>query len=211
MPIAQAARMIRTATLASLLVFGACGYDVAEIEGAEQDTSATSEGRIVGGVDANISSAPWQVAVMSPSFFQYCGGSIIAPSWVLTAAHCEVAVGDRIGAGNSRLSTMRTTGQLRTVSQVITFPGYVSSEFGKDVALVRVSSPFDLSTPNAKAIALATSADAARFAAGQVVTVTGWGTLRSGGSSPDILQRVDVDVSTAAAVQAAYGTLPAIP
>ncbi|MFO0596419.1 MAG: trypsin-like serine protease [Myxococcaceae bacterium] len=206
--------MQRPTTLQALLIsitsvlLTACGPDTAVLSDSD-DAFDTVEGRIVGGTDADIAAVPWQVAVMDASWFQYCGGSIIAPSWVLTAAHCEVKVGDKIGAANSKLSTIRTAGQIRTVTQAITFPGYVTSEKGKDVMLVQVNAPFDLSGANAKAIPLATEADAALFAPGKVVTVSGWGTTRSNGSSPDGLKRVDVDVSTQAQISSAYGTLTA--
>lgn len=202
--------MKRLATLIGLATLTACGPDLAVVSsGEEEATFDTAEGRIVGGVDSDITAAPWQVAVMDSSYYQYCGGSILSASWILTAAHCEVAVGDKVGAGHSRLTTMRTSGQIRTVAQALTFPGYVTSEQGKDVMLLRLNAPLDLSGPNAKAIAVATEADVAAFAPGRLATVTGWGTLSAEGASPNQLQRVDVDVSTAAQVRAAYGTLTA--
>ncbi len=77
---------------------------------------------------------------------------------------------------------------------------------GKDVALVHLATPLDLSGANAQAIALVTPADVAAGAtnAGVVSTITGWGTLSSGGSSPDILQEVDIPLITNAQAQAAY-------
>lgn len=201
--------MKQLTTLFALTALTACGPDLAVLnEGAEEQFD-TAEGRIVGGVDADIAALPWQVAVLDAQYYQYCGGSIINASWVLTAAHCEVAVGDKVGAGHSKLTTMRTNGQIRTVAQVITYTGFSAPEYGKDIALLRLNAPLDLSGPNAKAIALATEADAAYFAAGSVATASGWGTLRTDGASPNQLQRVDVDVSTASAIRSAYGSLSA--
>ncbi|XP_061196890.1 chymotrypsinogen A-like [Saccostrea echinata] len=44
--------------------------------------------RIVGGREAIPHSWPWQVAILTKWKEQYCGGTLIAPGWVLTAAHC---------------------------------------------------------------------------------------------------------------------------
>ncbi len=201
--------MSRLATLIGIATLTACGSDLAVISGSDEVEFDTAEGRIVGGVDTDITSSPWQVAVMDTSFYQYCGGSILSASWILTAAHCEVAVGDKVGAGHSRLTTMASSGQIRTVAQAITFPGYVTSESGKDVMLLRLNAPLDLSGPNAKAIAVATEGDSAGFAPGAVATVSGWGTLTFEGASPNQLQKADLDISTAAAVRAKYGALTA--
>lgn len=42
--------------------------------------------RVVNGEEALPYSWPWQVSL--ESFFPTCGGTLIAPNWVLTAAHC---------------------------------------------------------------------------------------------------------------------------
>ncbi len=186
-----------------------CGVDGALSVGAQQpEEFTTAEGKIVGGVDSEIALTPWQVAVMDTRNSQYCGGSILNAQWVLTAAHCEVAVGHRIAAGTSRLSRL-SAGQVRSVAQVITFPGFVDPERGKDAALLRLNAPLDLSGPTVKAVAYATPSDSAAWAVGQALTVSGWGALRSGGSSPDMLQRVQVAAVSESAVRTAYGTLTA--
>jgi len=43
--------------------------------------------RIVGGEKTDIKQHPWQVALQVRGQF-YCGGSIIAEYWIVTAAHC---------------------------------------------------------------------------------------------------------------------------
>ncbi|HMQ58801.1 MAG TPA: trypsin-like serine protease, partial [Rhizobiaceae bacterium] len=80
-----------------------------------------SGGRVIGGVDAEPGAWPWQVALMiagrpvNPDA-HFCGGSLVLPNWVLTAAHCvhmETGNGQfadlppqaiRVLAGSSRLA-----------------------------------------------------------------------------------------------------------
>ena len=45
------------------------------------------ETRIIGGQEAWAGSWPWQVALRYATM-PACGGAVIRPSWVITAAHC---------------------------------------------------------------------------------------------------------------------------
>jgi secreted trypsin-like serine protease len=50
-------------------------------------TSAVIDSQIVGGLKAKKGQFPWQVLIQMDGQFM-CGGSLIDPEWVLTAAHC---------------------------------------------------------------------------------------------------------------------------
>jgi secreted trypsin-like serine protease len=193
------------ATTMSLLV--GCGPEVLE-EKPVQQLLQSNEQDIVGGTATTIAANPWQVSLQSSSGFHFCGGSVINENWILTAQHCvndggTISKPARVEAGTTTISG---SGQVRSVAEVIVYPGYVDASKGKDVALLRLSTPLDLSGANVKAIGLVTEADAAGGLTntGVVTRVTGWGTLSSGGSSPDTLQTVDVNVVSNSSAQSSY-------
>lgn len=167
------------------------------------------EFEIVGGSDVDIADYPWQISLQSTSGSHYCGGSILDQEWILTAQHCvsgDAPSSLRIAAGMSDLSDSDAVGQVRGVAEIVVYPGYTDAGAGKDVSLLRLVSPLDLTSPSAGAVAIVTQADVAAGLTdpGVLSTVSGWGRLSSGGNSPDTLQAVSVPIVSNADAQAAY-------
>lgn len=109
------------------------------------ETFADEPEAIVGGQPAGLGEFPWQVS-LNVNGQHICGGSIIAPTKILTAAHCVKGIVSppysnfRIATGNLRA----TQGQKHSVSSVRIHPNYVDSvsqSWVNDVAVITVSRP----------------------------------------------------------------------
>ena len=110
--------------------------------------------RIVNGEEAGKSTWSWAVSISirgSP-----CGGSILTESWIITAAHCvdgEQASDVVVFAGSN---LMFGGNQSRIASHIIIHPNYTITNkiVENDIALIKLSSPFDMSDPQLKKICL---------------------------------------------------------
>jgi secreted trypsin-like serine protease len=147
--------------------------------------------RIVGGTLAFAADNPFQVALLlkdiaNNSDAQFCGGTLIKPNIVVTAAHCS----DFIGGSPSQVQVLTGTRKLdgsgvrRDVSKITVHPNWDPETFNNDVAVFRLSS-------NATNITLATLATA-DGSVGADLLATGWGALAEGGTPPIDLRRVQV-------------------
>jgi hypothetical protein len=179
----------------------------------------TPQQRIVGGQEADPGEWPWQVALvrtgMDPGNGQFCGGTLIARDWVLTAAHCvdsNAPATRDVVSGIHDLVTPDPNFQRRGVAEVIIHPGWDPGPNDNDVALLRLASPIDARPGSGTTLPIAFAPRAASNIgdlAGVMTTVTGWGNRAAnppGGSDfPAALHEVEVPVITNAACNTAYG------
>ena len=135
---------------------------------------------VVGGVDVDIEDYPWQVSLTSnPNGGGFCGGSIIANSWVLTAAHCVNGENPsnlyiRCGSSNS----FALGGSSYSVNQIIIHPSYNNPvSMAYDFALIEINEEFSFNETVAS-IELINELEitAGAQTAGARSTITGWGT-----------------------------------
>ncbi|XP_053911702.1 acrosin-like [Cuculus canorus] len=105
--------------------------------------------RVVGGRDAQPGAWPWIVSVQKvreTHISHVCGGSIIHPQWVLTAAHCFVDAQNVpawcVVAGTTSLTDMGPEAQVRYVRQIIIHEDYYNTTQANDIALMELYEPF---------------------------------------------------------------------
>lgn len=155
--------------------------------------------RIIGGEPAGVGEYPFMVALLleprggTDSDKQYCGASLIASRWVLTAAHCVDFVGSPadVSVVAARTHLDSTEGERRAVKAFYIHPDWNPNALSPDVALIELRQPINGVAP----IRLAGAGDDGFEAPGTPLTVIGWGNtdMRTNKASfPDELREVVV-------------------
>ncbi|KRZ07383.1 Transmembrane protease serine 2 [Trichinella pseudospiralis] len=156
---------------------------------SEESTVAANSFRIVGGVDAPVGAWPWMVAVYYGNHFA-CGGSLVQPDIVVTAAHC--IVNKYMSSAYSVLINSNKLGSGRRikVKSVHPHPFFNKSiRPAYDIAVLQLLKPA-VENSSKSLVCLPTS----DVAPGQKCIVTGWGRTFEGGSPSKILQQIKVPI-----------------
>jgi secreted trypsin-like serine protease len=158
----------------------------------------TRDPKIVGGSTSDDGAYPWMVALLSadtadPYDAQFCGGALIHPRWVLTAAHCvqdlypsEV----EIWIGSNRLET-GTGGRRIGVAEIRVFPYYDASLTDSDLALILLEEAVDPSL----VMPVALVSDETLDDPGVIARAIGWGASSGAEDTfPIDMQEVDLPI-----------------
>lgn len=167
--------------------------------------SAAATPRIICASEENTCAAadnawPWMVALVhsdqTPLEGQYCGGTLVHPSWVLTAGHCidDTSPEDLyVVLGRTKLSAAQT-GEKIHVTEIITHPEFTLKNSKNpprnDLALLR------LEHPSRQPTLRVAENYSSLIIENKMATVIGWGAVRLNPERryADRLQQVSVPI-----------------
>ncbi|XP_028615700.1 chymotrypsin-like elastase family member 3B [Grammomys surdaster] len=155
--------------------------------------SYNPSGRVVNGEDAVPYSWPWQVSLQyekDGSFHHTCGGTLIAPDWVMTAGHCiSTSRTYQVVLGEYERGVEEGPEQVIPINagDLFVHPKWNSKcvSCGNDIALVKLSRSAQLGDT----VQLACLPPAGEILPnGAPCYISGWGRLSTNGPLPDKLQ-----------------------
>ncbi|MGX1273125.1 S1 family peptidase [Streptomyces phaeoluteigriseus] len=157
---------------------------------------------IVGGTTTSTTAYPFMMQITDASQNQFCGGTLVSPTKVVTAAHCMVGeTAGRVRVVGGRTYLNGTNGTVSRVSKIWINPDYTDATDGDDVAVLTLST----SMPYTRA-SYVTSTQTSLYAAGTTARVLGWGTTSASGSSSNQLRTATVPIVSDSSCASSYGS-----
>ncbi|KAE8573468.1 ovochymase-1 [Halyomorpha halys] len=162
------------------------------------ECAISSETLIVGGKPAKPNEFPHMALIgidnNNTDIEWFCGGSLISPRFILTAAHCNISqhiesVVVRLGDLDVKDDTEKSTPITLKVIEVFDHPKYNHSRAYHDISLLKLEKDVELG-PSIRPLCLHTSSSIAQDKA----IATGWGHTSFAGYESNHLLKVELDL-----------------
>ncbi|NXH23532.1 GRAB protein, partial [Bucco capensis] len=153
-------------------------------------------GRIIGGWEAKPHSKPYMayVKIQNATRKFRCGGFLIRPDAVLSAAHCVARKGKvniTVILGAHNIDKEEPSQQKFHVGHWVTHPNYSKTISGNDIMLLKLEPKARL-TKQVRWISLASHKD--NLEPGTLCNVAGWGRTSNSSKGSNVLMEVDLNV-----------------
>ncbi|XP_003798117.1 transmembrane protease serine 3 isoform X1 [Otolemur garnettii] len=146
--------------------------------------------RIVGGNESVLSQWPWQVSLQFQGY-HLCGGSVITPQWIVTAAHCvyDLYLPKSWTIQVGLVSLLDSPAPSHLVEKIIYHSKYKPKRLGNDIALMKLAGPLTFNEV-IQPVCLPNSEES--FPDGKVCWTSGWGATEDGGDASPVLNHAAV-------------------
>lgn len=196
------ARLARWAGLTVAIVAAGLLGLVSVTSAAPNTVSAANQPAIVGGSEVEPGKREYVVYLADDQGAPYCGGALVGPDKVVTAAHCvDSADADDLTVVAGRNDVRSDEGSEADVERIWIPEDYSSVTEGDDIAVLLLDGTLPYRT-----ISPATKGDDDLYRPGRKATVLGWGRTSERGESSDRLRAARVPLRADADCEKAYGT-----
>lgn len=156
---------------------------------------------VVGGTPASTDDYPFVMQISSNGIVPFCGGTLVTPTKVVTAAHClNNKTPDDVVVVGGRTERQGESGTVVPVSDIWMYPGWNGDTKVGDIAVLTLADEMPY-----EPLPFAAPGDTHLYTPGNMARVLGWGRIADEvGASPDQLMTAEVPVVADGDCEAAY-------